>query len=231
MPTFSTATSPVRWASPALYVGATNCAACHVDQHTPWIGTIHYYTAFDTLVASGDEGNELCFPCHSVGYGQPSGFINLETTPHLADIQCENCHGPGSNHVADPNNVSLTIDLEANLCGACHQSCHGLCGEDHHPQFEQWSTSKHSTALYDLKLQPDAEDKCLVCHSADYRLAAVGEEPTLAEAVFDLECVTCHGPHGSANIGQLRLPPWQLCADCHTMGDAVPGERTAPATS
>lgn len=207
--------------SPPLYIGAASCADCHSEHHSDWSDTIHA-TAFDTLVASGDGDNVLCFPCHSVGYGQASGFVDLDTTPHLANVQCENCHGPGSNHAADPDSMPLDKNLDASLCGACHQSCHGLCGEDHHPQFEQWSDSKHSTALWDLWADPDAADQCLQCHSTDYRLAPEGEEPTLWQAVYNLECVTCHGPHGSANVAQLRLPPRLLCAECHTMGGAVP---------
>lgn len=209
--------------SPPLYVGETACIACHEERHTSWITTAHA-TAFDTLTAGGDSDNELCFPCHTAGYGLASGFVDLQTTPHLANVQCENCHGPGSNHAADPEDVHLVIDLDASLCGACHQSCHGLCGEDHHPQFEQWSTSKHSTSLLDLWLDPSAQDECLRCHSTDYRLASVGEEPTLFEAQHDVECVACHGPHGTEDVGQLRLPPRFLCADCHTMEAAVPTE-------
>jgi len=207
--------------SPALYVGGASCVVCHGDQHADWGGTIHA-TAFDTLIGAGEEDNELCFPCHAVGYGKASGFVDLNTTPHLADVQCENCHGPSSNHNADPDNVDLDVNLSSDLCGACHQSCHGLCGENHHPQFEQWSTSKHSEALMTLWMDPDSQDECLQCHSTDYRLAPEGEEPTLWEAVYSVECVACHDPHGSANVGQLRLAPRLLCAQCHTMDGAVP---------
>jgi predicted CXXCH cytochrome family protein len=207
--------------SPALYMGVAACAECHSGNHMQWAETNHA-TAFDTLVAYGEGDNELCFPCHSMGYGLASGFVDLDTTPHLANVQCENCHGPGSNHAGDPNDVPMQIDMDANLCGACHQSCHGLCGEDHHPQFEQWSTSAHSTALIDIQFDPDAQDDCLPCHSTDYRLAPSGDKPTLLEALYDIECVACHDPHGGENVGQLRLPPMLLCADCHTMDGAVP---------
>ncbi len=210
-------------ASPPMYVGATYCTACHAQNHADWSATIHA-TAFDTLVAGGNGNNSLCFPCHAVGYGAASGFIDLTTTPQLAHVQCENCHGPGSNHVSDPENVPLDVNMASTLCGACHESCHGLCGENHHPQFEQWSTSKHSTALFDLWAAPDAADACLQCHSTDYRLAPEGQKPTLYAAVYNVECVACHRPHGSANVGQLRLPPWSLCADCHTMENAAPPE-------
>jgi len=208
--------------SPALYVGADTCTSCHTSEHTTWAATIHA-TAFDTLVAGGAGNDQLCFPCHSVGYGTPSGFIDLETTPHLADVQCENCHGPGSNHAVDPGNVRMAIYYGADRCGACHQSCHGLCGENHHPQFEQWSTSKHASSLLDIQWDPDTQDECLRCHSTDYRLAPAGQQPTLLEALYGIECVACHDAHGGPNVGQLRLAPALLCAECHTMEDAVPG--------
>jgi predicted CXXCH cytochrome family protein len=214
--------------SPPIYVGVDFCIECHTEQHSLWITTIHS-TAFDTLIEEGEGDNDLCFPCHSVGYGQPSGFVDLETTPHLADIQCENCHGPGSNHVADPENAHLDVNLDSSMCGACHQSCHGLCGENHHPQFEQWSESMHSQALADLYGQPDLVDECLQCHSADYRFAPVDAKPAWYEAMYSVECAVCHNPHGSENVGQLRLPPYQLCADCHHMEGATPPD-TPPQT-
>lgn len=216
--------------SPALYTGVATCIECHEENHADWMVTIHA-TAFDTLVGSGDGDNVLCYPCHSVGYGTPSGFVDLDTTPHLAHIQCENCHGPGSNHVGDPENVPLEMNFDAYLCGSCHQSCHGLCGENHHPQYEQWSTSLHSTALGDMFMGTDLSDECLQCHSTDYRLAAPGSEPTLWEAIYDIECVACHDPHGGPNSGQLRLPARELCADCHNMQGAVPGQYPAQTQS
>ncbi len=201
---------------PPMYTGAASCIECHGEQHGDWYQTIHR-TAFQTLVDSGDGDNVLCYPCHSVGYGTPSGFVDLETTPHLAGIQCENCHGPGSNHAVDPEEP-LVLQYASSFCGSCHQSCHGLCGENHHPQFEQWSLSGHSQALLDLWADPEAEDACLQCHSTEYRLTG-GGELGLYDVNTAVECVMCHDPHGGPNPGQLRLPAYQLCADCHTMGE------------
>lgn len=208
--------------SPPLYVGAASCLACHAEQHGPWSGTLHA-GAFDTLVAGGAGGNELCFPCHAVGYGMPSGFVDQATTPHLAGVQCEGCHGPGSNHVLDPEGAALEVSYDSARCGLCHQSCHGLCGENHHPQHEQWQTSGHARALWDIMAAPDYAEQCLNCHATDYRLAPADNKPGLYEVFYNVECVACHSPHGSPNIGQLRLPPRLLCADCHTMGSAAPG--------
>ena len=208
--------------SPALYAGDHTCTECHSDRHASWLNTVHA-TAFTTLTASGDGDNPLCLPCHTVGYGTASGFVNEVSTPHLAHIQCENCHGPGSTHVADPDNVRMNIDLNSTLCGQCHQSCHGLCGDDHHPQMEQWSTSKHSASMEDIMWEPDFEDDCMRCHSTSYRQAPAGNKPSKYEASA-IECVTCHNPHSEANQGQLRLPHNQLCAQCHTSENATIGE-------
>ena len=207
--------------SPPIYVGADYCLQCHADYHADWSQTVHA-GAYQTLVDGGNGDNYLCLPCHTVGYGQASGFVNIDSTPHLANVQCENCHGPGSNHAIDPAAVPLELHLESEHCGQCHQSCHGLCGENHHPQFEQWSTSKHSTALEDIQWLPGTQQQCLQCHSTDYRLAPEGQKPGVYDAMYDIECVACHDAHGGPNVGQLRLPPWQLCADCHTMGAAAP---------
>jgi len=208
---------------PALYSGAASCVECHDVRYAGWEHTLHA-TAFDTLIASGDGDNPLCFPCHTVGYGSASGFDALATTPQLAGVQCENCHGPGSNHNADSLNVHLDVNLASSACGECHQSCHGLCGEDHHPQMEQWSTSKHATALSDIQGEPDFGDECLACHSTDYRLAPEGSKPTAAEAQLGLQCVACHSPYSSENAAQLRLPGRLLCTECHTTQGASPGE-------
>lgn len=80
-------------------------------------------------------------------------------------------------------------------------------------------------ALSSIQFHPYAQDFCLQCHSTDYRLAPEGDKPTLAEAIYDLECAACHQSHGSQNVSQLRLPPTLLCAECHTMGDAAPGAK------
>ncbi len=213
--------------SPPLYVGASSCIECHEERHGEWSVTIHA-TAFNTIVASGDGDNPLCFPCHSVGFGKPSGFVDATTTPDLVGVQCENCHGPGSNHVIDPDTYPLPVNYDSDLCGACHVSCHGLCGDYHHPQYEQWSTSKHATALIDIQWAPDTVDECLACHSTDYRLAPEGDKPTLFEVLYDIECVACHSPHGGPHVAQLRLPPRYLCADCHTMAGEPAGHPDQP---
>jgi len=34
-----------------------------------------------------------------VGFAHKAGYENEERTPHLMNVGCENCHGPGSLHI------------------------------------------------------------------------------------------------------------------------------------
>ena len=143
-------------------------------------------------------------------------------------MQCENCHGSGVAHVANPGDESVrpTVNLAATLCGSCHTDAH-------HPTFDEWQLSKHAVALPTLQANTHATDECLQCHSLDYRYAveqqAAGggddEIPTLATAQLSLDCATCHDPHGGTNqAAQLHAPVATLCGECHTQGpDTLPG--------
>jgi predicted CXXCH cytochrome family protein len=91
-----------------------------------------------------------------------------------------------------------------------------LCGDDHHPQFEQWSTSKHKTAHETVMGEMNGDESCMRCHSTQHRFAPEGEQPGLWDTVLGIECVDCHTPHNENVPGQLRLPARQLCAQCHT---------------
>jgi hypothetical protein len=42
-----------------------------------------------------------CIPCHVVGFRQAGGFQTDLRTPHLVNVQCENCHGMGTEHASD----------------------------------------------------------------------------------------------------------------------------------
>ena len=142
-------------AQAAAFVGADVCRACHRNQHAAWTTTVHS-EALGTLEAAGQDGNAGCLPCHTVGFGEPTGFVSKDDTPHLANVQCENCHGAGGNHVGNPAQNGMLVPLEADLCGQCHQGFH-------HPTFEQWSSSAHGHALETIQNHAHGGDSCLAC--------------------------------------------------------------------
>lgn len=78
------------------YTGAKECAACHFKQFMAWKKTKHAKT-FD-LLPEQYQADPECVNCHSTGFGEPTGFKDIATTPALAGTGCETCHGPGSKH-------------------------------------------------------------------------------------------------------------------------------------
>lgn len=198
------------------YTGAATCLDCHENKHTDWAKTAHA-GAFATLKAIKQEKNAECLPCHTVGAGLPTGFIDEATTPFFAGVQCENCHGPGGNHAAKPGDKTLRplISLSANICGGCHT-------DSHHPTFDEWDTSLHAevnehTAEYFKSATGQARMlACGACHSGAVRMAMLtakqnntavtlpsGEEA----ATTGITCAVCHDAHvKTANGAQLRNP-------------------------
>lgn len=67
-----------------------------------------------------DEERQGCYECHTTGYRQPGGFRSARETPHMANLSCETCHGPGSAHIesGDPKQILPSIPQEG--CLKCH---------------------------------------------------------------------------------------------------------------
>ena len=80
------------------YVGDRACTSCHANAHSVYAASAHAH-AFETLVKKGSQFDPECLTCHTVGYGLYTGFVDATRTPHLANVQCENCHGRGKDHV------------------------------------------------------------------------------------------------------------------------------------
>jgi len=98
------------------FVGAAICARCHPAESRQWRTTAHSL-AWETLVREKKDATPECIPCHSVGYRQPGGFRDAARTPGLADVQCENCHGMGTQHVAGWLSQRAIDEM---TCRGCH---------------------------------------------------------------------------------------------------------------
>ncbi|MBI4842803.1 MAG: hypothetical protein HY809_00545 [Nitrospirae bacterium] len=129
----------------ADYIGAKKCKMCHIKQFKSWEATT-MAGSFENLkagvkveakkkagLADKDYTHDAgCLKCHTTGYGKPSGFKSIEETPDLAGVQCEGCHGPGSEYAelmkkdkmfkrADANAAGLVIPSEDEKgCMSCH---------------------------------------------------------------------------------------------------------------
>ncbi len=93
------------------YVGSAACLNCHQQDALKWKSSKHSH-AMDALekVATKPTLRQYdpeCVTCHVVGYQYVSGYVNEKKTPHLKNVGCESCHGPGSGHVAQPADPKL----------------------------------------------------------------------------------------------------------------------------
>lgn len=80
------------------YVGNSKCRLCHRSFFIGRKKDAHDH-ATERLVKSGHAENPRCLSCHATGYGVDTGFVSMENTPRLANVQCEGCHGPGNKHI------------------------------------------------------------------------------------------------------------------------------------
>jgi len=115
-----------------------------------------YGTSDDVLTAPPVNTNTvqaMCAGCHFTGWeryqdeatGQflaravndPRGAMNIDDDPEMDEINigCENCHGPGSEHVANAgrsrfivNPTLLSAERSSVVCGRCHDRRQGYGG-------------------------------------------------------------------------------------------------------
>jgi hypothetical protein len=135
------------------FVGSEVCQECHESEYEIWKEgrdnhAAKHSHAYATLQHPPNSRGGIprnddpeCIACHVVGWNPQkyfpyrSGFISLESTPHLIDVGCENCHGPGSKHVAAENGdldvdddeidelreqMWLALDEAEQTCLECH---------------------------------------------------------------------------------------------------------------
>jgi len=80
------------------YTGSKSCKPCHGTEYDTWRGNAHA-RAYSTLEQVDSQFDPECVVCHVIGMDYESGFISEQETGHMKNVGCENCHGPGSEHV------------------------------------------------------------------------------------------------------------------------------------
>lgn len=100
-----------------LFVSAQTCGACHQAELAVWSQSAHA-RAFAALEKRNQHFESKCLSCHTTGY-ESGGFQQVHLTPHLTNVQCETCHGPGQEHIADPMKPYGQV-LTPHACLTCH---------------------------------------------------------------------------------------------------------------
>jgi len=101
------------------YAGSASCKVCHIYEYEKWSEKKHA-DAYATLEKVGSAYDPECVVCHSVGMRYESGFGTPAKTPQLKDVGCENCHGPGSEHI-ETAGEKRTVEPRSE-CADCHTS-------------------------------------------------------------------------------------------------------------
>ncbi len=201
------------------------CHLCHAENTALWNKTGHatfFPAAIDG--GAGDHYGESCISCHTVGYNSAATAVNdgfddvaknlgwvFPTPPaagvwanmvtnypdlaHLGSIQCENCHGAGSEHVAIKSRIDQS--LNEGVCGRCHEDGH------YHVKNTQWAKSGHAVNMESQATRAG----CDACHSGWAFIRRIDPKVIDNRPVNGFgqqSCAVCHDPHSGSLEGQVR---------------------------
>lgn len=186
------------------------------------------FSQYVEIPGASKLGSDQCTACH----GEVAK--TYRRSPHsLREVDCEQCHGAGSLHVAAGGYTKESKDKiisfkdrpaeESN--GAC-LSCHSK--SDH---VRNWFSSKHQAQdikcadCHTIHGEVKAEgrpvafrraqnDKCLSCHRKQEAQAGLPYHHPIREG--KMSCADCHDPHGGTGGNHLNAANGnELCLSCH----------------
>ncbi|MBN1343775.1 MAG: hypothetical protein JXQ73_13920 [Phycisphaerae bacterium] len=161
-----------------------------------------------------------CFRCHTTGAkrqdaNRPEFQDNrpgMAGTWEEMGVQCEACHGPGSNHVPSPEAGGIYINTRASWCGRCHISGDDpnvIAVEDGYVSaFSQWPQllasgghadfdctychNTHASVFYDGA--NSLRNECTDCHTDQSMALHEGKIFVQGDYVERMKCQSCHMP-------------------------------------
>jgi Cytochrome c554 and c-prime len=133
------------------FIGSEKCEVCHEQSYDVWKKSGHA-KGWETLEKTPIPRNHdpECISCHVIGwhptkhFPYKGGFTSSAETPHLENVGCESCHGPGGAHakaeLATDEQLQeklrkamvITLDEAQNDPGKMCYNCHDL---DNSPDF------------------------------------------------------------------------------------------------
>jgi len=226
------------------------------NTYTTWLETRHAH-AFEEAIdgKNTDHFTPNCIKCHTVGFDSNTnsangGFDDVAaqvgwqfpptltngnwaampaSLKNVSNVQCENCHGPGSQHAYSLGNTNfITRTMQSGDCAQCHDSL------SHHYKTAEWNNSRHAVATR----TPSGPTRfnCVRCHTAYgfeqfIEHAGTTNVPYVTNTMYEaITCAACHDPHDATHPHQLRsaniytLPEGTtitnaglgaLCMECH----------------
>ncbi|WP_147870202.1 multiheme c-type cytochrome [Stieleria maiorica] len=157
-----------------------------------------------------------CVYCHTT----TGTIVGTEIVDLVADVNCEKCHGPGSEHVQQarrsetPPPFSIgrdrwDLEAELQLCGDCHRLPRNI---------DPVALREYSAEL--LRFQPvgmlrsecylesDGNFMCSTCHNPHQ------DSKAKSTAAYEQDCLGCHQPDSDAHVA-CSVSPTSGCVECH----------------
>ncbi len=188
-----------------------------------WQGTAHAHIFSEGIDGVAGHYGQNCLSCHTVGYDAntnavnggfddiakqvgwifPSVFTNgnwaniqskYPALANVANIQCENCHGPGSEHAVtalQDHELSKKFISATTKSGDCNQ-CHDA--PTHHIKGTEWYSSAHAVTTRDPS--GPGREGCVICHTSQGFIDRISGAATTNTVYGAIGCQTCHEPHG-----------------------------------
>jgi hypothetical protein len=184
-----------------------------------WETTLHSQIFTSGINGGSGTTGASCLPCHTVGYDSNNsandggfGYLmqqlkwtfpttlqagNWNKVPvalqNVANIQCENCHGPGSGHAGSGGDTSaISIPQNTGQCNQCHDD------PTHHFKGTAWENSMHAVTTTD----PAGNATCVGCHTGTGFIQRMnGISPITDTSYHPVDCAACHEPHGITATG------------------------------
>lgn len=205
-----------------VFTSGTNGVSTQWNLASTASGAAEGFVPYDSDGQNDVAYDHSCFRCHVTG-AEPfdedaprfqDNRPGIAGTWQEAGVQCEACHGPGSNHVPNPQARDLFVDRSAASCGECHsrstgQSDSGLLAADgfirNYQQYDELLASgahsgfrcgtchdAHASVLQDR--ENSLTNECQDCHQDQTFALHAGKTFVRGDYVEEMNCESCHMP-------------------------------------
>ncbi len=152
-------------AQAADYVGPSQCKICHNKkdtgaQYDKWKESKHS-SAFEALKSpkaleiAKEKGLEKppsespqCVKCHVTAFDMAAKEVSADAVPakiKLEDsVSCEECHGPGSDHIAAGKKVMFQKDTSIDMAATQQKVTAEKCTQCHNEESPTWNPEQYT---------------------------------------------------------------------------------------
>ena len=161
-------------------------------------------------------GASACSECHDAQAAE-------KREGYHRNVSCETCHGPGTEHTANPIDVKPPAPRDRLFCPTCH--AYNSSRPRGFPQINPVTHNPLQPCIachkpHDPK-PPNVPGECSACHAGIERTKAVSPHALL-------ECTTCHVTPEQHKVSPRMVRPTkpagrEFCAQCHGKDSTVQG--------